>query len=320
MKLCDEFSLKLPSLPALMNKVGFAILLLLVALCYSSRAFAEGDSSNVNDTADSVKIVKIDTTKPPPPDSAYIARASDPNWWKRKVENKAFNVGEYLKFQVRYGMIRAGTAIIEIADTIDYNGAKCFKVVSTARSNAFVSTFYKVRDTVFSYIDYDGIYSHYFSKRLNEGKYHKTQETFFDQRRHLAITGEDTIRTYSFVQDAFSALYYARTLELEEGADLKIDNHTDRKNYPLKVIVHGRDSVEVPAGKFDCIVVEPVMRAEGIFQAKGSIKIWLTNDRYKIPVKMQTEVFFLGSIHADLVEFKRGVFPDELKQVEDERK
>jgi len=30
-----------------------------------------------------------------PPDSAYIARATDSSWWKRKIENRAFHVGEY---------------------------------------------------------------------------------------------------------------------------------------------------------------------------------------------------------------------------------
>jgi hypothetical protein len=245
---------------------------------------------------------------PPPPDSAYIARASDSQWWKRKIENRAFDVGEYLEFGVNYGIIPAGTAVMRVAEEIEYNGFKCFKVISAAHSNAFVSAFYRVEDTVISHIDYNGIFTHYFSKRLREGKYRADRETFFDQRQHLAITGKDTIPTYSFVQDAFSALYFARTQEIKPGLDLSIDNHTDKKNYPLKIIVHGKETIKVPAGKFDCIVVEPVMRAEGIFKAKGKIKIWLTDDRYKMPVKMQTEVFFLGSISAKLKEFRYGDF------------
>lgn len=283
-------------------------------------AIDSAKTDNITETADSIKTVDSTVVEmPPKPDSAYIARASDPNWWKRKIENKAFNIGEYLKFKVKYGIIPAGTAIIEIADTLRYNGMKCFKVTSVAHSNGFVSAFYRVRDTVISYIDYDGIFSHYFRKRLMEGSYQTEKVTEFDQRRHLAITGEDTIRTYAFVQDAFSALYYARTLEVLPGNDLNIDNHTDKKNYPLKIIVHGKETVEVPAGKFDCIIVEPVMRAEGIFKAKGSIKIWLTDDRYKIPVKMQTEVFFLGSIHANLEEYKLGEFPEEIGQIDNEK-
>jgi len=263
-------------------------------------------------SADSLKS-GLDTTKqaiPLPPDSAYIARASDSSWWTRKITNRAFDVGEYLQFSVRYGILPAGTAVMEVLDTIKYNGAKCFKVRSTARTNGFVSTFYKVDDTVFTYIDYDGIFSHYFRKRLREGKYRNEKITHFDQRRHLAITDKDTIQTYSFVQDAFSSFYYIRTQEIQPDVDILIDNHTDKKNYPLKVIVNGREKVKVPAGEFDCIIVEPVMRSEGIFKSKGRIKIWLTDDEYRLPVKMQTEVFFLGSIHADLKKFRYGGSPD----------
>ncbi len=292
--------------------------IVLSILMISWVAFSFADSEINGDSLKPVADTQVSV--PPPPDSAYIARASSSDWWKRKIENRAFNVGEYMKFRVRYGHIPAGIAEMEVVETLNYEGFKSFKLRSVAHSNAFVSTFYKVRDTIVSIIDYDGIYAHYFYKKLREGKYKKEQVTYFDQRKHMAITGEDTVKTYAFVQDAFSALYYARVLDIEPGANIQIDNHTDRKNYPLEVIVHGLDSVEVPAGKFDCIVVEPVMRAEGIFQAKGKIKIWLTNDRYKMPVKMQTEVFFLGAIHADLIEYRQGVFPDETEQVNDEQK
>jgi len=274
---------------------------LLMAFVYADDTVTPVASPGVSDTASQI---------PPPPDSAYIARASDSSWWKRSIKNDAFNVGEYLKFKIRYGVIAAGMAEIRVQDTLNYNGNKCFEIVSTARSNAFISTFYEVDDTVISYVDYNGIFSHYFKKKLKEGKYKAEKETFFDQKRHLAITGKDTVQTYSFVQDVFSAFFYARTQTIEPGVDLFIDNHTDKKNYPLKVVVCGRETIEVPAGKFACVVVEPVMRGEGIFQAKGRIKIWLTDDRYKMPVKMETEVFFLGSIHADLVEYRYGVFPD----------
>jgi len=277
--------------------LGVSLLLLAIAAAYAA------DLAQSNE----------DT--PPRPDSAYIARASDSSWWRRTIDNSAFNVGEYLEFSVNYGILPAGTAIMQVPETFDYNGHGVFKVVSTAHSNGFISTFYEVRDTVYSYIDQDGIFSHYFRKRLKEGGYRVDRETFFDQRRHLAATGKDTIPTYSFVQDALSSLYYVRTQDIQPGRDIYIDNHTDKKNYPLKITVYGRERVQVPAGEFDCILVEPAMRAEGIFKAKGRIKIWLTDDRYKMPVKMQTEVFFLGSITAKLREFRYGQFPEDSVKV-----
>ena len=48
------------------------------------------------------------------------------------------------------------------------------------------------------------------------------------------------------------------------------------------------------------------MRAEGIVKAKGNIRIWLTDDQYKLPVMMKSEVYFLGSISAQLSKYDRG--------------
>jgi hypothetical protein len=238
----------------------------------------------------------------------------DSSWWSRVVSNKAFGVGERLEFSVKYGAIAAGNAIMEIPETALVDSRNCYRIVSTASSNDFVSVFYKVRDSVQTYLDVPGLFPRMFTKQLREGNYKNDKLTLFDQKHHLAITGKDSIPTFAFVQDPLSSLYYIRTQELIPGKDVLIDNHTDRKNYPIKIRVLGRDKVEVPAGKFDCIVIEPVMRSEGIFKAKGNIKIWLTDDQYKMPVMMKSEVFFLGSINAQLSKYNHGKIVDEQVQ------
>ena len=238
----------------------------------------------------------------PKPTFAY----SDSAWWYRKIDNVSFGLGEYLEFSVKYGMLPAGTAILKISEIIDFQGKRCYRIFSTAKSNDMVSVFYRVRDSVETVVDYDGIFSRKFHKLLREGGYKADKTTIFDQRKHLAITGNDSIPTYAFVQDALSSMYYARTQELIPDNEILIDNHTDKKNFPLKIVVLRRETVEVPAGKFDCVVIEPIMRAEGIFKAKGRIWIWLTDDQYKMPVKMQTEVFFLGSVSAQLKTYTLG--------------
>ena len=263
-------------------------------------------------TADS----SAQSSKQVEPSEDYIAAAADSSWWYRKLENKSFGVGERLEFSVKYGMLPAGTAVMEVPGIIDYEGYPCFRIVSTAESNSVVSVFYKVRDSVETIVDYDGIFPRKFHKRLREGGYKADRTTLFDQRRHLAIADSDTIPTYAFVQDALSSLYYIRTKDFSPGDEVLIDNHTDKKNYPLKVIVDRKETVDVPAGKFDCLVIEPVMRAEGIFKAKGRIWIWLTDDKYKIPVMMKTEVFFLGSITAQLKKYEPGVIEGENEQIQ----
>ncbi|MCQ2411141.1 MAG: DUF3108 domain-containing protein, partial [Elusimicrobiaceae bacterium] len=74
----------------------------------------------------------------------------------------------------------------------------------------------------------------------------------------------------------------------------------------LVVKVTGRQTVKTAAGRFSCLVVEPQFRGEGIFVSKGkNLKVWLTDDAYKMPVKMKTEVF-IGSVSAELLEYKRN--------------
>ena len=67
-----------------------------------------------------------------------------------------------------------------------------------------------------------------------------------------------------------------------------------------------KETVKTDAGKFKCIVVEPQFRGAGIFVSKGKdLKVWLTDDEYKMPVKMTVEVF-IGSVSAELLDYKRN--------------
>ena len=65
------------------------------------------------------------------------------------------------------------------------------------------------------------------------------------------------------------------------------------------MLVHGREKVESVLGEVPCIKVEPVLDGDGIFNSKGRIFIWLTDDERRIPVLMECEIA-LGSIKAKL--------------------
>jgi hypothetical protein len=70
------------------------------------------------------------------------------------------------------------------------------------------------------------------------------------------------------------------------------------------VLVHGREEIKSSAlGKVNTVKVEPVLDGDGIFNSKGRIFIWLTDDDRRIPVLMQCEIA-LGSIKAKLMKIK----------------
>lgn len=219
----------------------------------------------------------------------------------RKIQNNAFRVGEKLRFTIKWGIITAGYATLEVRNVIDLGEYKAYEIVSEARSNSFFDIFYKVRDRVKSYIDKDGIYSWRFEKHLREGKYHHDEVIIYDQEKHFADFNGKVLEIPEYVNDILSAFYYVRTQKLIVGQELRIPVNAGDKNYELIVKVLEKTRIKISKGKFDVILVEPLVKYEGIFQHKGKLLIWLTDDERKIPVLMRSKIA-VGSIDAELVE------------------
>ncbi|MFC1568871.1 DUF3108 domain-containing protein [bacterium] len=224
----------------------------------------------------------------------------------RKVSNEAFQVGEMLEFQIGWKLFKAGTATMTVGDTVWNENRSCYQIKTTANSSSVIDVFYKVRDKVESIIDQDGFFPWKFKKQLREGTFRRDRFTLFDPYQKMAFVKKDTVNIPLYVQDVLSSFYYVRTLPLEVGKHFDIDNISDKKVYPLRILVHKKEQVKVPAGKFNCIVVEPVLRGEGLFNQKGRLVIWLTDDARKMPVMMKSEVF-IGTVDIKLTKYKNNI-------------
>jgi hypothetical protein len=217
-----------------------------------------------------------------------------------------FRAGESLKFSVSYGFIHAGTAWLEVPGLRRYRGHPVYHLVARAESNAFFSRFYKVRNRITSLWDLDGQFSRRYVEDRREGKYRQRDDIVFDPEKHVATYSDG--KSYPIppgVQDALSSFYYARTLPLPLGGSVLFHYHASRKSQPLQVKILGRERVKTPAGTFDCVAVEPILRAGGIFKHSGRLVIWLTDDERRIPVLMKSKVI-IGSINVTLVEARAG--------------
>lgn len=222
----------------------------------------------------------------------------------RVVQNDAFKVGEKLTFIIRYGPVVAGSAIMGIPKIVKHRGVECFKIQTEARSSSFFSVFFKVKDKVISYMDREGLFTWGFEKHLREGSYSADQIVEYDQFNGWAVTNKkDSLQIPPCVQDILTSFYFIRTQPLEVGKSIFLDNHADNKLYPLEIKVHKRERVKVKAGTFDCVIVEPILRASGIFKSKGRLLVWLTDDERKIPVQMKSKII-IGYITAELKEMK----------------
>ncbi|UCE01972.1 MAG: DUF3108 domain-containing protein [Candidatus Latescibacterota bacterium] len=230
-----------------------------------------------------------------------------PDTLVRLPSRVAFCPGEYLEFSVQYGLITAGTATMSVDTRIlQRQGRPTYHFITTARSNKMFSTFFKVNDRVESFMDTLQLHSVRFEKHLREGKYNKDLWVTFDQERGTAsINGERECEVLEHVQDVLSSFYYVRTLDLRVGESYFVPNHDNGKNYAMEVTVHRRERVEVDAGTFDCLVLEPIILGEALFKQKGRLHVWVTDDEVKMPVLMKSKVL-VGAIAAVLTDFKLG--------------
>lgn len=224
----------------------------------------------------------------------------------RKVENKAFKVGEKLTYDVKYGFVTAGIATFNIPRYKKISGRNVYHVTFEVNTVPSFDWIFKVRDRYETYLDAEGLFPWRFEQHIREGSYSRDFSAFFDQRKGKAKTSEGEYDIPKYVNDIVSAFYFARTFDYSK---LKVDDRVNLKNfyknkvYELDVKYHGKETVEVSAGKFDCIVVEPLVQEGGLFKSEGSILVWMTDDALKVPVKVKTKVI-IGAIDGELTAYE----------------
>lgn len=224
--------------------------------------------------------------------------------------------GERLEFDLCWGPITAGSASLEVKPVKD--GKTEFLTFATG--NKTINKIYPVNDTIYTRVRNKGLMTEVFRKRLHEGTFHNTSVIRFDRKgekawlsdtvfidmktRKVKRSADTAVAIKGMEHSIMSAFYYVRTMPLTVGDTSRFSAVSGKKRYELKVLVHGREEIKSSAlGKVKTVKVEPVLDGDGIFNSKGRIFIWLTDDDRRIPVLMQCEIA-LGSIKAKLMKIK----------------
>lgn len=224
----------------------------------------------------------------------------------RKLENKAFTVGEKLTFDVKYGFVKAGIAEMSVPRMKRISGRDAYYITFKVNSVPTFDPIYKVRDRYVTYMDKEALFPWRFEQHIREGGYKRDFSAFFDHRRGKAKTSEGSYEIPENVNDIVSAFYLARTFDytgMKPGDKFHLKNFYKDKVYPLDVVYRGKETITVTAGTFDCIMVEPLIVEGGLFKTEGNIIIWLSDDNLRIPVKVKTKII-IGSIDAELIAYE----------------
>jgi hypothetical protein len=197
-----------------------------------------------------------------------------------------FGVGERLDYEVRLSGIRVGGGFMEVAKMDSIRGREAWHTSFGIRGGL---AFYRVNDRYESWFDTRSLASLRYHQQIDEGSYERESrfEIYPDRRIFVDAKGVEQPTAEDPLDDG-SFLYFLRTIPLEVGKEYAFDRYFRLDRNPVRIKVLRRERVSVPAGTFDAVVVQPIIKTKGIFSENGRAEVWLSDDEHRIMLQMKS--------------------------------
>jgi Protein of unknown function (DUF3108) len=212
----------------------------------------------------------------------------------QRVERPALEIGQRFIYSVSFSRLRVGSAEMTLAGREALSGHPVWQAVLHITAGF---GFFGVDDNMVSWFDTATFASRHFVQRLREGRYHADRDFRIDpERRVYSNKGQPDVPSVALPLDEVSFLYFIRTLRLDSGAVLTFNRYFQPEGNPVRIRVIGRERIQVPAGEFAAIVIEPEFRTGGIFSKNGQARVWLSDDSARTLLQLKSRLSF-GSIN-----------------------
>ncbi|MEO0225996.1 MAG: DUF3108 domain-containing protein [candidate division WOR-3 bacterium] len=213
--------------------------------------------------------------------------------------------GEVLEYEAKYGFLKVGTMrLMVVAETV-YNQDTVYHLISDVVSNPRYRLFFWLKDRLESYARKKDLLPVFTVKDIEERNYKKKSTVEFDHKNLRARYSDGS--EFKILPESYDLLgfyYKLRELKIEIGDTISINNHTDKKNYTIKVTALQHAKVKTDFGRWDCTLYEPQTREKGIFGKDGKLLVWIADDSTRIPVLIKSRMS-LGSLVFNLVAYNR---------------
>lgn len=199
-----------------------------------------------------------------------------------------FGVGERFTYDVKLGPFKAGRGSMEVVGIDTVRGRAAWHTVFRVRGGILG---YKADNTMESWIDTETMASLRFTQDF--------EQTGSDRQRHYEIFPERQVYqegtkpeqpSVADPLDDGSFIYFIRTVPLEIGRTYTFERYFRPDRNPVRIKVLRRETVKVPAGTYQTIVVQPMIKSKGIFSENSKAEIWFSEDANRIMVQMKADL------------------------------
>jgi hypothetical protein len=226
--------------------------------------------------------------------------------------NYPFRPGERLAYELFWGLIPVGTAVMQVLPMETIHGTRAYHFAFTAKSTTFVDKLYKVQDFIDAYADAKMSHSLLYRQRQEEGRHKRDIIVTFDWKKaqtQYASSGKklNPISILPGTFDPLSIFYTLRFQPLRENVVLEVPVTDGKKCVMGKARVLRRQKISIPSGEYDTFLVEPDLKdVGGVFKKSKDARlyVWFTSDEKHIPVKV-TSKMAVGNFVAELISIER---------------
>jgi uncharacterized protein DUF3108 len=220
------------------------------------------------------------------------------------ADSRPFVVGERLSYDVHFGPIKVGTGSMEVRGIDTVRGRPAYH--TTFRITGGIPL-YSVDDVFESWFATDDLASLRFVQDQNEGsKEREHRYDIYPERRTYDDLTDDKAEQPSVADplDDGSFVYFVRTVPLEVGKTYEFQRYFKPDRNPVTIRVLRRERVKVPAGTFDAVVIQPVIKTKGVFSEDGHAELWISDDAHRMILQMKSRLSF-GSLDLYLTSVRR---------------
>jgi hypothetical protein len=214
-----------------------------------------------------------------------------------------FETGEQLHYDVRFGSLKVGNASMRVAGIDTVRGRPAWRVRFALSGGTF---FYKVNDVYESWMDIYTLNSLRYVQDTDQGS--RERERRYEIHPERAVYNEVAKKnrempSVSEPLDDGSFMYFIRTVDLEVGKTYEFNRYFKPDRNPVRIRVVRRERVRVPAGTFNAIVIQPIIKTSGIFSEGGQAEIWLSDDDERMMLQLKSRLSF-GSLNLYLRSYR----------------
>ena len=210
------------------------------------------------------------------------------------ASQRPFSVGERLTYGVRVGSMGAvGRGEMSVGGPVDIRGVEVLVLRSEMRAGI---GFIKGTGLTQSWLDVDRMAALRFVKEERRifSRHRDSVEVFPETRRWMAADRTSGATPTGAPLDELSFIYFIRTLPLTSDTTFEVSRHFDAERNPVGLRILKRETVSTRAGEFETVAVEMRVKDPRHYRGEGVIRVHLTDDGCRLPVRIESTIPDVG--------------------------